>query len=595
MGKLPIDPELILSHIMDGILIVDTGGRVLWANDIFKEMIGRSDQDLAGRKCCELGVGDFCKEYCPIDSQSGSSCQVDAHFNVHVEGYEGAGNPGAYCFVTGPVRDAGGEVIGFIENFRGMDRVRDVILQLEEVNEAIGAERRKTEDLIDSLADGVFSVDQDLFIRRFSRNMEHMLGIPAEEAIGKQCREVLRGTKCDTDCPLEWSRKNESPVTGCLERLMSRDGKSIPVSITTGFLRNEPDFERGLFGVVSDQSEVEQLRQKLERQPVFEEMIGESASMRSMFQQIEAVAPTDATVLVLGDSGTGKELVARAIHRRSGRASGPFIGVNCAALVDELLASELFGHVRGAFTGAVRDRAGRFEQAEGGTLFLDEVGDTSPALQAKLLRALQEKTIEPVGSDRSRKVDVRIIAATNKDLSAEVAHGAFREDLYYRLNVVPFHVPPLRERRDDIPILVDHFIRKYRDVHFRGREGEFEGVSERALALMMEYAWPGNVRELEHAVEYAMISSDRGRIERAFLPLPLRKMAPITTESAAVEQSAGPTSPATGTRSPADDERGSLLAALERYQWNVGRASSALGISRTTLWRRMKRHGIRKS
>jgi PAS domain S-box-containing protein len=508
---------------------------------------------------------------------------VDAHFNVQVRGHEGKGRPGAYCFITSPVRDKDGKIIGFMENFRDMERVRDVIMQLEEVNEAINAERGKTEDLIDSMADGVFSVDQELRIRRFSRNMEHMLGITVEEAKGMPCREVLRGTLCDTDCPLVWSREHGKPVTDCRERLLSKDGRSIPVSITTGFLRNEPDFEKGLFGVVTDLSEVEQLRKELQGRDSFDEIIGSSAPMRALFQQIEAVAPTDATVLILGESGTGKELVARAIHRRSGRSSGPFVSVNCAALVDDLLESELFGHVRGAFTGAVRDRQGRFEQAGGGTLFLDEVGDTSAALQAKLLRAIQDKTIEPVGSGDSRKVDVRIIAATNKDLVEEVERGTFREDLYYRLNVIPFHVPPLRERREDIPVLVEHFIEKYQEIHFRDRKREFQGVSERALALMMEYPWPGNVRELEHAVEYALISSDSGRIERAFLPLPLRSMVPRF-------------SPAEAEDEPEQmDEGSSIREALARNQWNIGKTASALGISRTTLWRRMKNHGIEKS
>jgi PAS domain S-box-containing protein len=587
MKELPIDPDLILGHILDGLLIVDTDGRILWANSVFREMIGRPEEDLVGRKCCELGVGDFCKESCPVSADGSHSCRTDAHFNVQVKGHVGRGNPGAYCFVSSPIKDGEGKIIGYMENFRGMDRVRDVIMQLEEVNEAINAERKKMEDLVDSMADGVFSVDQELRIRRFSRNMEQMLGIRLEDAIGKPCRETLRGSLCDTDCPLVWSREHGNPVTGCRERLLTRDGRSIPVSITTGFLRNEPDFERGLFGVVTDLSEVEKLTNELQGRGSFDEIVGSSASMRALFQQIEAVSPTDATVLILGESGTGKELVARAIHRRSGRSSGPFISVNCAALVDELLESELFGHVRGAFTGAIRDRQGRFEQAAGGTLFLDEVGDTSAALQAKLLRAIQEKIIEPVGSESSRKVDVRIIAATNKDLLKEVGEGAFREDLYYRLNVIPFHVPPLRERRDDIPVLVEHFIQKYKDIHFRDRKREFEGISERALALMMEYSWPGNVRELEHAIEYAMISSDSGRIERAFLPLPLRRMVPRYSPDQTAKS---------GNADGGDvDEGHSIRDALARHRWNIGRTAAALGISRTTLWRKMKSHGIRKS
>ncbi len=582
MPDLAVDPQLILQHIEDGLLIVDVEGRVLYTNSIFAEMVGREGQDLAGMRCCDLKVGAFCREYCPVQGEAKGSCQ-GAHFNVQVE--RGGRSAGAFCFLTTPVHDREGRLIGYMENFRGMDRVRDVILQLEEVNQAISLERAKTEDLIDSLADGVFSVDQELNVRRFSRNMEQMLGIGAAAAIGRPCRDVLQGSLCDTDCPLVWSREHGKPVTGCRETLHTPDGRSIPVTINTGFLRGEPDFDRGLFGVVTDRTEVEGLRQELEERAQFHGMIGRSEPMKALFRQIEAVGPTEATVLVTGESGTGKELVARALHRQSARAAGPFVSVNCAALVDDLLESELFGHVRGAFTGAMRDRQGRFEQAAGGTLFLDEVGDTSPALQAKLLRALQEKTIVPVGSGTERRVDVRIVAATNKDLLQEVHAGRFREDLYYRLNVIPVHVPALRERRDDIPLLVTHFTEKYARVHMAGREDAFEGISERALDVMVHYAWPGNVRELEHAVEYAMISSDRGRIERCFLPAPLRVTA------------AGPDGPtvAAEERRPAaapPDPHAALLEALGGNRWNVAATAAALGISRTTLWRRMKELGI---
>ncbi len=589
-----IDPDVILRHIQDALLIVGVDGRILFANALFATMIGRPGQDLAGLKCCDLEVGAFCRDHCPVTGAGQRSCAVDAHFNVQVgSARPGGPPPGAYCFVSSPVHDRDGKLLGYMENFRGMDRVRDVILQLEEVAQAIDHERKKTEALIDSLADGVFAVDQDLVVRRFSRNMEQMLGVAAADALGRPCREVLRGTLCDTDCPLAWSRRHDSTVTGCREDLTAADGRRIPVTINTGFMRGEPDFERGLFGVVTDRTEVERLRQEVDERAEFHGLVGRSAPMRALFRQIEAVAPTDATVLVAGESGTGKELVARALHRQSHRREGPFIGVNCAALVEDLLESELFGHVRGAFTGAVKDRRGRFEQAEGGTLFLDEVGDTSPAMQAKLLRALQERVIEPVGSGAPRRVDVRIVAASNKDLADEVRRGRFREDLLYRLNVIPLNVPALRERREDVPLLVEHFIQKFRRRHHEGRDEPF-GVSERALALLMDYPWPGNVRELEHAVEYAVISSDRGRIERGFLPLAIRQHGAV-----------GPGDGDDGDASVASDgvpeagsgegDRMGLVRALDAQRWNVGATAAALGISRTTLWRRMRAAGLSAS
>jgi PAS domain S-box-containing protein len=597
MDPRPIDPKEILDHIQDGLLVVDLEGRILWANPVFRQMIGRPGETLAGVRCRELGVGSFCDKGCPADG-AGGGCQTGFHFNVEVRGAEPSGTqprrPASYCLVRSPVHATDGRLVGYMENFRGMDKVREIILQLEEVNQAISQEREKTEQLVDSLADGVFAVDQDLKIRRFSRSMERMLGVRADEALGRPCRDVLRGSLCDTDCPLNWSREHGSPVTGCRETLLGRDGLPIPVQINTGLIRDEPDFEEGLFGVVADRREYEALRRELGGHGAFHEMVGGSTPMRALFQQIEAVAPTDATVLITGESGTGKELVARALHRLSPRAQGPFVAVNCAALVDELLESELFGHVRGAFTGAVRDRRGRFELAAGGTLFLDEVESTSPAVQVKLLRALQERRIEPVGSESALPVDVRIIAATNRDLAAQVQAGSLREDLYYRLNVIPIQVPPLRERREDIPLLIEHFIRKYRALYRRGEEESFEGVSERALALMMEYSWPGNVRELENAVEHAMISADHGRIERAFLPAPLRSLAqppaPEASEAAARLAEAEPSRD----ESAPDAEVQKLLEALERNHWSLGRTAADLGIGRTTLWRLMKRHGLSK-
>ena len=585
MSEFPFDPKILLGHIQDGLVLVDLEGKVLWSNEIFRNMIGRGDEDLRGKDCLGLGVSPFCIDNCPAKTSGPNRvCGVEAHFNVDVQAPPGTGDPGAYCYVTTPVRDESGEVIGYLDNFRGMERVKDVIMQLEEVNEAISVERRRADHLIDSMADGVFSVDEELKITSFSSNMESILGVSAEQAMGRPCREILQGTLCDTDCPLRWSQEQGKPVTGCREELVAADGRQIPVSISTGFLGSEPGTARGLFGVLTDRSEVESLRSELEERRSFHGMIGRSAVMRSLYQQIEAVAPTEATVLIGGETGTGKELAAKAIHRESPRARGPFVGVNCAALVDELLESELFGHVKGSFTGAVRDRKGRFEQAQGGTLFLDEVGDTSPALQVKLLRAVQEKVIEPVGSGVSRSVDVRIVAATNKDLAKEVKAGRFREDLYYRLNVIPLHVPPLRDRKGDITLLIQYFLDKFTKLYLDAKTREFEGVSERALALMLAYAWPGNVRELEHAVEYAMISSDTGRIERAFLPGPLRGQIPsvrnlVEVESASVSQ-------------PASD---SLVHALEAHHWNVTATAADLGISRTTLWRRMKRLDIHKS
>jgi two-component system, NtrC family, response regulator HydG len=322
----------------------------------------------------------------------------------------------------------------------------------------------------------------------------------------------------------------------------------------------------------------------LERRPVAARddaavggMIGRTAVMRALFASLRRVAPQDTTVLVTGETGTGKELVARAVHDLSPRAAAPFIAVNCAALGEGVLESELFGHVKGAFTGAVRDRAGMFESATSGTIFLDEIGEMSPNVQQRLLRVLQEREVTRVGSSRPVRVDVRVVAATNQDLVELVEASRFRQDLYYRLAVFPVVVPSLRERRADIPLLVAHFIERLRE---RAPESESLGCSSFAIRLLRNYDWPGNVRQLMSLVERAAVDSGFGRIEAQHLPSELRR-----------GSDAGADARYRATQS-ADDERDAIVAALEQTDGALARAAELLGMGRTTLWRKLKQYGL---
>ena len=570
--------DWILRAIPDGLLVLDLEGRILFANARLLEMAGRVGQDLRGRLLSEVFDEQACRRIDPrLLALAGDAPQV--HFNLELCGTDATAR--SYCFTATPLRDGRGRVVGVLEDFRGMDQLRKMILELEEVNRVVLQEKQKTQSIMDSLADGLFTVDAERRIRSFSVKLEGLTGIAADQAVGRTCMEVLRGTKCESDCPLSWSFEHEKTIDHCRETLRL-EGRALPVSLTTAFLHDQEGRRVGLTAAVHDRSEVERLREALHQRHSYRSIIGRSRGMQELFQVIETVGDTEATVLITGESGTGKEVVAQAIHHRSPRAARPFLALNCAALNDNLLESELFGHVRGAFTGAVADKPSRFELAAGGTLFLDEIGDTTPALQSRLLRVLEKKTYERVGDTRTRTADVRIIAATHRDLRRLAEQGRFREDLYYRLAVVPVHLPPLRERREDIPLLVEHFMGKYRPRYFKGREEQFQGISNRALALMLEYAWPGNVRELEHAVEYAMISTTNNRIERAFLPLPLRDLQ-VPDQPAAAPPS-GPPAP------PAEEDR--LLAALQRNRFNTTRTARELGISRTTLWRRLKQRNL---
>ncbi len=333
--------------------------------------------------------------------------------------------------------------------------------------------------------------------------------------------------------------------------------------------------------------ENEYLRKQLWKEQGYGEIIGKSVPMKRVFSLIERVADTDSTVLILGESGTGKELVARAIHQASSRRKGPFVPVNCGAIPEELLESELFGHEKGAFTGAIKTRLGRFELAHGGTIFLDEIAEMSPKLQVKLLRVLQEKTIERVGGTHTISIDIRIIAATNKNLEEEVQKKNFREDLYYRLNVIPIYLPPLRERKDDIPLLVNHFIQKFNQQKRR----DIQGIEPEALDLLLRHDWPGNVRELENVIERMVILAEEETITKADIPEYIRgsieERAFVPLEDVEI--------PEEGINLPklvSEFEKRLILKALDKTGWVKNRAAKLLHINRTTLIEKMKKQKI---
>lgn len=331
--------------------------------------------------------------------------------------------------------------------------------------------------------------------------------------------------------------------------------------------------------------ENQQLRSELNKKYKFDQIIGNSEQIQNVLRLIERVADSDSTILVTGESGTGKELIARAIHYNSPRAQGPFIPINCGAIPSELLESELFGHMKGAFTGAIANRIGRFEMADGGTIFLDEIGDLEPSLQVKILRALQERCFEPVGSTKTVQVNVRVIAATNINLEEAVERGRFREDLYYRLNVIPLVVPALRERKTDIPVLFNHFM----TIFNKGREKGLTGLAQDSLDALMNYAWPGNIRELENLVERLSILKGQGQVEIADLPPKYRASRSTTTEIGAVDI------PENGMdfNSAVDAyENALILRALEKTGWNRNQAAALLRLNRTTLVEKIKKKGL---
>ena len=438
--------------------------------------------------------------------------------------------------------------------------------------------RTGAESILESISDGVFTVDADWHIISFNRAAEAITGIRRRDAIGKTCSDVFRASMCEADCALRQTVKTGKPIINKSAFIVDVEGRRIPISVSTAILRDERGRIVGGAETFRDLSLVEELRKELEGRFQVGDLVSRSAAMRRIFDVLPQVSASDATVLILGDTGTGKELLARAIHNLSPRKSKPFVAVNCGALPDTLLESELFGYVKGAFTGAMKDKPGRFALAEGGTVFLDEIGDISPALQVRLLRVLQEKTYEPLGGTRVLHANVRIVAATHRDLSAQIRKGAFREDLYYRLNVVKLDLPPLRKRKEDIPLLVEHFVARFN----RRQDKSVAGVAPDAMALLMAHNYPGNVRELENIIERAFVLCDTGRIQRVHLP------AELTGHPAVSRAPAGETIFAQTRAS----ESQAIRHALERHGFNRLAAARELGLHKSTLFRKLKALGI---
>jgi PAS domain S-box-containing protein len=433
-----------------------------------------------------------------------------------------------------------------------------------------------TEAILESISDGVFTVDSDWLVTSFNRAAEEITGITRREAIGRPCSEVLRSNMCGEQCPLAKTLHDGKPLIGRAGYFIDAAGNRIPISISTAVLRDDDNQVIGGAETFRDLSEIEALRQELEGKSHVGELTSRSPVMQRLFEFLPAIAASPSTVLVLGETGTGKELVARTIHDLSPRSRGPFIAVNCGALPDTLLESELFGYKAGAFTGATRDKPGRFTLAQGGTIFLDEIGEIPPALQVKLLRVLQERNYEPLGAVRTETTNARVIVATNKDLAELVKRELFREDLFYRVNVVRIELPPLRKRKEDIPLLVGRFVDRFN----RRQQKSVGGISTDALSLLMTHDWPGNIRELENLVERAFILCSDGNIDVAHLP----------AELLAGELTAGKTTDLRTVHTILDTQ--AIEAALVRNDFNRLAAARELGIHKTTLFRRMKKLGV---
>jgi len=429
------------------------------------------------------------------------------------------------------------------------------------------------DEILDSIGEGLLTVDKNFKVNFFNRAAEEITGYNRDEVVGQFCKNVLKCELCETKCPIGLILETGNNLYDYRSKIRIKNGESKPIRLNAAILKNGNEEPVG--GVVSfrDLSELETLQKNRASGNSFCGLIGHGKAMQEIFELIREISDSDAAVLIQGESGTGKEMLANAIQATSKRNNKPFVKVNCAVFPETLLASELFGHVKGAFTDAVKDRYGRFEMANEGTIFLDEIAEMPLQTQVQLLRVLQEGQFERVGESIPRKADVRIIAATNLEVKVALDNSKLREDLFYRLNVIPITIPPLRERTEDIPYLVNSFIKEYSKIYNK----VIKDIEDKALDVLMNYYWPGNVRELENVIEYTVVRAKEEIIRLENLPPSIRSSSDIKNTVSEFKR-----------ENPSE-----LLQLLEKHKWNKTKVAEELGIGRTTLWRMLKK--VKKS
>jgi PAS domain S-box-containing protein len=563
-----------LACLVDGVMVLDTGERIVAFSEGAERITGYLASEVVGRTCKEVFRSDRCDIACParrtFDSGvvlSNCRCHVVTADDGEIE----------IAVNTSPLRRSDGEIVGAVVVFRNLNEMLEMTFRMTELSREIMREKERSDAIMNSIADGVVTLSTDFTVTSFNRSAERITGYTAEEVLGRPCHTVFRSRGCESACPVRELTHSDKPIVEAEMDISSKEGALIPVSVSAALLRDEDGNVVGAVESFRDLSRVKTLTEELRAKYSFRNIIGKSHGMQEVYHLIRSVARTNVTVLVQGDTGTGKELVARAIHYESPRAGEPFVVVHCAALPETLLESELFGHVKGAFTGATADRKGRFQLADRGTLFLDEISEVSPAIQVKLLRVLENKQFERVGDSRTTQVDVRLISATNRNLKQMISDGTFREDLYYRINVLSLRLPPLRERDEDMPLLVQHFIEKFNIETGK----QVSKVHPDAMDILIDYAWPGNVRELENAIGHAFVHCRGDIIQPEHLPQDILEAGPVGTETALKML-----------ESLAEVERAAIVEMLERCKGNRSRAAKRLGIGRSSLWRKMKKYGL---
>ncbi|MBN1633349.1 MAG: sigma 54-interacting transcriptional regulator [Ignavibacteria bacterium] len=477
-----------------------------------------------------------------------------------------------------PIIKSPGNVTSVVFVFRDTNEMYELTEELREKTSELINQRNRLDAIFNSNIEGTYTIDEDWNITSFNTSAEKITGYSKEEAVGKKCWEIFKSNVCRNGCHMEQTMELGKSTIGNELEIINKNGEKIAIRVNSGILLDNENRKIGAVETFIDLSEIVNLTAHLTEKFRFQNIIGRNREMEKIYSILENVSQTDSTVLITGESGTGKELAARAIHLNSSRRAGPFVAINCSAFVESLIESELFGYEKGAFTGAVKTKIGKFEIAKGGTLFLDEIGDLSGAVQTKLLRVIETREYERVGGNDILKLDARIIVATNKNLNEEIKSGKFREDLFYRINVINIHLPPLRERLDDLPLLVNSFITKYNHIFNKS----IKHFSTAAYDKLLHYDYRGNIRELENIVEHCFILCDSDIIEPEHLPERIRGFEkPVTDENNINSREVF-----------REKEKEIIINLLRKNNGSRSKTADELGINPSTLWRKMKKLGI---
>ncbi|MGC1401375.1 MAG: sigma 54-interacting transcriptional regulator [Thermodesulfobacteriota bacterium] len=557
----------------EGTVVLDRKSRIMGSNETARRLFGH--EMLPGEPFLleNLLQGPHLAEaQSALDNALGKG---EGTQNLMAKAEDAQGNPFNCLYSANPIFGPGKQVIGVLLSFLDADYVA---IQPRPFTDPALLPQMPTlgfDSLLEQLAEGIFTINSRWRIISFNQTAEKITGYRRDEVLGRFCWEIFRSDLCQSDCPLRLTLETGLTRLDQDVRMLDKQGTKLPVLVNTSVVRDRSGL---VVGAVESFRPLIELQEKLESTPrrhFLSDIIGKSPSMTRIFEMLPDLAASDVSVLIQGESGTGKELIAKAIHNQSPYKEGPFVAVNCSALAESLLESELFGHEKAAFTGAVRSKVGRFELARGGTLFLDEIGELKPELQVKLLRVLEQKVFERVGGTRLIPMQARIISATNRDLAKALREGIFREDLFYRLRTVPITLPPLRERREDIPMLIEYFMIRLNKKYGK----EVRGLDPKVLRLFMTHPWPGNVRELERILEHAYVFVKGPVIFLQNLPAMNEFFQERKLES--LPESGG----AYG--------RQTIQDALNRAGGRREEAAALLGVSRTSLWRKMKQCGLK--